>query len=139
MAFKHEEEVKQTIRRRLRFSNAKKWHALSPEQQEFVVNKYFEIRDRDYLSIAHILREYAEMRRDATLLFLGVALGTITNLLAAVLIKYFPSSTWVQDLFVGGFFLALLLLFIYGFQRFLAQQLDDEDIIDKLLGREPKD
>lgn len=129
----HEQEFKKRITERLRLANKKKWRALSKEQQEKVVNKYYEIRDEDYWDVRDVLREHAEMRRDFELLFSGVLLGMLTSILASILLKYFPGNTWQSDLITAAFFSLLLLLFIFYSHRMLAKNLDDERVLETLL------
>ena len=129
----HEQEFKKRITERLRLANKKKWRALSKEQQEKVVNKYYEIRDEDYWDVRDVLREHAEMRRDFELLFSGVLLGMLTSILASILLKYFPGNTWQSDFITAAFFSLLLLLFIFYSHRMLAKNLDDERVLETLL------
>jgi len=129
----HEQEVKKDIVKRLRLSNKKKWRALSPEQQQRMVDKYYEIRDQDYLSLRNILREYAELRRDFGLLISGVVLGVVTNVIASIFLKYLPVSDTLGDGLIAVVFILGIVLFIKAVERTLAKNLDDEGVIDKLI------
>jgi len=126
------DDVKKDIASRLKLSDEKNWKSLSKDTQKRVVEKYLEIRNEDFAGLKELLRENAKSRREFGLLFIGLILGVCTNVIAAILVKYFPQGVWND---IASTLLALLFLvfFILNINRWLAEDLGSEKIINRLL------
>lgn len=130
---KYEDEIKKDIRDRLILSNKKLWKSLSSEMQKKVVDTYYKIRDVDYSNINRVLRENANSRREVNFIFIGVFLGIFGNIIADVVVKYFPARDWVDDLAVAVFFLSALLFLLASLSRDLSRSLEDDRVLLRLI------
>ena len=130
---KVEKEILKDLEKRLKMSNPEKWKQLSDDEKSLIVRKYYEIRDTDYQNINFLLRENAEIRRQFSMLFVGVLIGIIANPISSILTKHLPSSTLGDDLLNLAFFGLVLFLVVKIFNRMSAQSLNDDNVIERLL------
>ena len=126
------EEDKREIDKRLRLSDQEQWDLLPKEKQAQIVDKYCELRSIKYLGLPRILQENYSIRANWTYLMMGLALGILGNLVAAIFIKYEPNNLLLDAVIVSGF-LFLLWKLVFLIDKLGVDHLRDQHVLDALL------
>lgn len=131
---KNIQDEKRAIIKRLKSSNKKKWDALTPEEQEAVVNKYYSLRSIDHLGIDKVLENNWNLRGNFAFLILGIIFGIVGNLFGDILFKYLPENNLLYDIFICISFLLLLWwLIVREIDNFAADHLGGWGALEYLL------
>lgn len=127
-----EKELKENITKRLKGSNKSLWNSLSPEKQEFVVSKYYDLTSVESVGITSVLEDDRSIRRNIGGIVVGLLLGLFGGITSNVLLKYLPDSIGF-DVFAIVMFVILFTMLIRMIDQISIDRLKSDRILEYLL------